>query len=267
MRDPGAAWGARLVTRGYTAGAETSDPGEAAALARLGPALDGARVLDVGVGVGRTTALLAPRAGHYVGIDVAPRMVEQARAAHPGVDLRVGDARDLRPVAADASFDLAVFSLNGIDAVDHAERARVVAELRRVLVPGGRVLVSTHSLDAPGTLGAPSLRHALRRNGNGSVPVRAARPAYRLGMHAVSLRYWRRRPADLPRGDGWAMWPLPAHEFRFVCHRIRFSTWVAQLRATGLEPEAAWTRDGEPLALDAERTTAVYVHVLALAAA
>src|SRR5690349_5787132 len=49
-----------------------SDAGEAAALDAVGDRLDGARVLDLGVGTGRTTALLFSRAGRYLGVDVTP---------------------------------------------------------------------------------------------------------------------------------------------------------------------------------------------------
>lgn len=259
-------WSDRLVTRHYSARPEPSDAGDDAVMAAYGHAVDGARVLDVGIGAGRTTSLLAPRAARYLGVDVAPAMLARARRAHPGRDLRLADARDLSGIVGDGQFDLVTFSYNGIDAVDHEDRLRVLAEVRRALVAGGLAVLSTHSLDSPGTLAAgPSLRAALKLDSSGPLPRRAARQAYKLAMYLVAERNWRRRPTELPSGDGWAMWPLPAHEFRFVCHRVRFAEWLRELRDAGLEPEAAWTNEGEPVDLATERVTAPYVQTVARA--
>jgi SAM-dependent methyltransferase len=110
----------------------------------------GDRVLDLGVGSGRTTAALVARAtpGTYLGIDVAPSMVEAARQMHPGVDLRLGDAADLQAVA-DGSVDVAVFSYNGLDYVHpYGDRVRCLRELHRVVRPGGTVLVGGHEARA-----------------------------------------------------------------------------------------------------------------------
>src|SRR5690606_9331623 len=74
----------------------------------------GDAVLDLGVGAGRTTPALVERCGRYVGIDVSAAMVDAARRSFPDADLRVGDAADLRDFD-DASFDVVVFSYNGID--------------------------------------------------------------------------------------------------------------------------------------------------------
>src|SRR4051812_49136097 len=56
-------------------------------------------VLDIGVGAGRTTGHLRAISGHYIGIDYAEAMIDRARVAHPDVDLRQGDARDLSAFA------------------------------------------------------------------------------------------------------------------------------------------------------------------------
>jgi len=73
-----------------------NDIGEMKVLVSLAPALRGKPVLDVGMGTGRTTPLLALLADDYGGIDYAPSMVREAEAALPGFDLRVGDVRNLR---------------------------------------------------------------------------------------------------------------------------------------------------------------------------
>lgn len=235
-----------------------SDAGEEAALEFLRPSLLAARVLDLGVGTGRTTALLAPAAAIYFGIDSSPEMIELARARHPGADLRVGDARELSDLP-DGGFDLVVFSFNGIDSVDRAGRVRVLAEAHRVLAPHGLLLFSTLNLDGanhgetPATLRAipgPGLRH----------PRAEAR---RLGALVRAFWYFRRSSRKTETGPGWSRRPIAAHEFRFVVHFTRLGAAIRLLRNTGFDVRAAWGQDGRPLDLDAETCEASYMHIVA----
>ncbi len=99
----------------------------------------GERVLDVGCGEGRFTAELAAAGADVVGIDVAGEPLRRARVAHPDVDVRLVDAFASWPLA-DASFD-AVWAGEVVEHV--ADTAGWLSEVRRVLRPGGRLLVST----------------------------------------------------------------------------------------------------------------------------
>jgi SAM-dependent methyltransferase len=95
----GAAWGSWLVRRHYL-GDGFSDAGEHAAVEFLGAWVDGARVLDLGVGAGRTTSFLAPRASTYLGIDVSRKMVRSARRRiRASIDAVAPGDRALVPVA------------------------------------------------------------------------------------------------------------------------------------------------------------------------
>ena len=76
--------------------------------------LHGKSILDLGMGTGRTTEYLLRLSRDYVGVDYSPAMSEYCRSRFPGVDFRCGDAADLSPFA-DGSFDVVVFSFNGID--------------------------------------------------------------------------------------------------------------------------------------------------------
>ena len=80
------------VVTGYRA-SEGLTPCESALFDRY---LDtGMDILDLGVGAGRTTAVLFPDARRYVGIDVVTAMVDACRERHPKADIRQGDASDL----------------------------------------------------------------------------------------------------------------------------------------------------------------------------
>jgi SAM-dependent methyltransferase len=96
-------------------------------------AAPGVRLLDIATGPGYVAAAAARRGANVTGVDFAPAMVEHARQLHPGLDIREGDA--LRLPFEQATFDAAVTSF-GLLHFDEPDRA--LAEMRRVLRPGGR---------------------------------------------------------------------------------------------------------------------------------
>lgn len=100
-------------------------------------------ILDLGVGAGRTSRHLVG-ARSYLGVDYSAAMVEACRRELPASRFVVGDARHLDFVD-DASVDLVLFSYNGIDHADAAGRRRILLEMRRVLRPGGFMVLSSHN--------------------------------------------------------------------------------------------------------------------------
>jgi SAM-dependent methyltransferase len=112
-----------------------------AAIANLGLAV-GRSVLDVGAGCGAAALALAERQLRVTAIDASQRMVDRilARAGERGlsIDARVMDGQALE--FDDATFDAAL-SVLGIILFADAERG--LAEMRRVVGPGGRVAVVT----------------------------------------------------------------------------------------------------------------------------
>jgi SAM-dependent methyltransferase len=97
-------------------------------------------VLEVGCGWGEFAARVQAELGaSLVAIDISPRMVELARER--GVAARVGDVQAL--AFDDESFDCAVANhmLYHADDID-----RALAELARVLRPGGRLVATTNGV-------------------------------------------------------------------------------------------------------------------------
>jgi ubiquinone/menaquinone biosynthesis C-methylase UbiE len=101
--------------------------------------LRGQRVLDVGCGTGALAAALAEKALARVwGVEPSEGMRAVARERVPrGVGLKAGSAEAL-PFR-DAWFDRVVMSL----VIHLVDRPAALAEARRVLVPGGRIVIAT----------------------------------------------------------------------------------------------------------------------------
>jgi len=104
----------------------------------------GLRVLDVGCGAGHYIAELRARgAAEVVGIEGSRTLLAHARERLNGdtaVTLHRHDLEEPLAFLAGDSFDLAIMAL----VLHHIEaRGQLLAELRRVLRPGGRLLVST----------------------------------------------------------------------------------------------------------------------------
>ncbi|MFB6168232.1 MAG: methyltransferase domain-containing protein [Haloferacaceae archaeon] len=125
-------------------------PSQRRAVATLAETVDlgGARVLEVGCGPGARLSGLASRVGpdgEAVGLDAAAGMVGRARGR--GGEVVRGDARRL-PLAT-ASVE-AVLALDVLDLFSTADLSRVLAEVRRVLRPDGRLCaVSMTTADVP----------------------------------------------------------------------------------------------------------------------
>lgn len=96
---------------------------------------------DLGCGPGRLTGYLASLGLDVFGVDLSPGMVDAARRAHPELRFEVGSL---------ASLDIEDGALAGAVAwyslihTPPAELPPVVAELARVLAPGGRLLTGFH---------------------------------------------------------------------------------------------------------------------------
>ncbi|MGK4585414.1 class I SAM-dependent DNA methyltransferase [Kitasatospora sp. HPMI-4] len=101
----------------------------------------GGRVADVGCGTGRITAYLRELGVDTFGIDLSPAMIEVARREHPGIRFEVGSMTDLDLTDASMAGLVAWYSLIH---VPDDEIGSVFAHFRRVLRPGGPLLLSFH---------------------------------------------------------------------------------------------------------------------------
>jgi ubiquinone/menaquinone biosynthesis C-methylase UbiE len=259
-------WGSGLVRRHYLQSSFV-DAGEEQAIAHILPQVTGGHVLDIAVGAGRTTAMLAPLAKTYVGIDSSPRMIDAARAAHPHVDLRVADARDLSRFG-DRSVDVVVFSYNGIDLLDHEDRGKVLGQINRVLKPGARFALSTLNLDGVSFGESPALRRerpatTTRTTSSPAGAVRELRRwLLRLALTPLTYRNFAKTAPRMRCGTDWVQWPMQAHEFRFLAHFTRLGALRRELQSHGFDIVAAWDTSGSVVNWEDESCDADYMHVV-----
>jgi ubiquinone/menaquinone biosynthesis C-methylase UbiE len=101
----------------------------------------GERVLDLGCGTGDLAADMAGTGARVTAADVAQAALDRARGRHPELDLRLIAIDGALPFA-DGEFH-AVWSSEVIEHV--ADTARWLSEVRRVLAPRGRLLLTTPS--------------------------------------------------------------------------------------------------------------------------
>lgn len=96
---------------------------------------------DMGCGPGHVARYLHQRGVQVCGVDLSPAMVERARRLTPGVEFRQGDMMALD--AADGAW-AGIAAFYSIIHIHRENLLRVLGELRRVLRPGGLLLLAFH---------------------------------------------------------------------------------------------------------------------------
>ncbi|HTA17757.1 MAG TPA: class I SAM-dependent methyltransferase [Polyangia bacterium] len=169
------------------------------------------RLLDIGCGNGTLLARLAPRLASGVGVDRSRRMIDRARArvTAPNVKFQAIDGPAL-PFA-DASFDVVVSLLS----FRYLDWDPIMNEIRRVLAPGGRLLVVDMVTVPTGLRDLPRFARGKARQ----LARGARRPGFERALRRlVSDRRWRTMLQHNPiRSDHELRWYL---ESRFPGRRV-----------------------------------------------
>ncbi|MBI4847201.1 MAG: class I SAM-dependent methyltransferase [Nitrospirae bacterium] len=109
------------------------------------------KMLDIGVGGGRTTCNFAKLTKEYIGIDYSENMIKMCRERfkdYPdSVSFEVCDVRSMSGFA-DHTFDFVLFSFNGIDCISHEDRIKSFHEIKRICKKGAIFYFSSHNLQS-----------------------------------------------------------------------------------------------------------------------
>jgi SAM-dependent methyltransferase len=212
-------------------------------------------VLELGCGAGRLTGHLCELARAVHAIDLSPAMVAFCRSNYPRAVLSEGDLRDLSRFADDA-FDVVVAPFNVLDVFGDAERRRALNEIRRVLVIGGLLIMSSHNRGY-----SPRI----------AVPIRVSvgslrRPAASLRSLPRRLRN-RRRLRRLERAEnGYAIVNDDAHDFSVLHYYISRDAQGRQLADEGFELQECLDLDGLDVPVGAAAASCPELHYVARAA-
>ena len=124
------------------------------------------RAIDLGCGTGLAATAFAREVDHFIGIDLSPRMIEQARATGLYGELEVADMVQGLRSKPDASANLVLAA----DAMVYlSDLAPLLHQIRRVLAPGSLLAFTVETHDGDSVILGEGLRYA-----HGAAYVRAA---------------------------------------------------------------------------------------------
>jgi SAM-dependent methyltransferase len=195
--------------------------------------LSGKRILDIGVGAGRTTEYLMPLADRYVGIDISPAMIAYCRRRFPSGSFEVCSATDLSRFA-NHPFDVVLFSYNGLDCLDHTGRLRALDEIRHTLVANGLFVFSAHNR-------AIQPPRPWKRELELSRPFRSAKTLMLLPRAIVN--HLRKKSFEIQEEE-YAVLNDQAHGFNLLHYYISIERQVMQLETAGFRSAEAVGLDG-----------------------
>jgi ubiquinone/menaquinone biosynthesis C-methylase UbiE len=208
------------------------------------------RMLDIGVGGGRTTRHFSRLVREYVGVDYSPAMVDICRTKFvgsvPEPSFFVCDATSME-MFPDGRFDFVLFSFNGLDYMGHDDRIKALHEISRVCARKGLFCFSTHNLHSIGEL------YKIKTTN----PLKAA---YGLLIRNPLLTLMNERFGTLKRRDH-AIVRDSTHWYRLRTYYVKPSEQLRQLEAVGFTDTQVYSCSGvrlEPAAFETSRDYSLY---------
>ena len=182
-------------------------------LACIGP-VEEKRVLELGCGGGFFANELTQRGAKVCGLDYAVAGINFARSRYPGLDLQIGSAYELPLLFEADSFDVVTL----LDVIEHmSDHEKLVDNVRYVLKPGGRFVVSTDLVD--GVWARKPWSWLLRAAGHFSADSRASRLIFRVESHRQRRRNYHGSHINHISADGLEKL-LASKDFMTVDYRV-----------------------------------------------
>ena len=199
------------------------------------------RILDLGIGTGRTSMTFSAIAKEYVGIDYSLAMINRSKSVikeNESIKLMHADARDLSRFYGNP-FDFILFSLNGIDNVTHEERLAILSEVKKIIKPNGFFFFSTHSIF---TFPYRKKRLVFDRD-------RVAHSIYDC-MKAIKFNYqlsklYKNIDPNTILEKQWTILISGDHDFKLPTYLINPYYQVIQLREKGFDVVSVYDQKGE----------------------
>lgn len=180
------------------------------------------RVLDIGVGGGRTAYHFAPLAKEYVGIDYSKKMIDACKKrfsnCQKSISFELCDVRHMDKFK-EGYFGFILVSANGLDYMPHKDRLQALQEIRRIGAKGGFFCLSSHNIQTISKLMSLELSFS---------PLKMLRNLIRY----ILLRLFNRNLKKL-KNNKYAIVNDGAHQFRLTTYYIQPKEQIKQLSALG----------------------------------
>ncbi len=137
-----------------------------------------------------------------------------------------------------SGFDFVLFSMNGLDSLDHAGREKALQEIRKVLAPNGYFFFSTHSLSTF----AESRRLPVFR---WKSPIRSTYYLSKALWFNFRLKRANRESEESIRAQDWAILKTGDHDFRIDIYHIQPQVQLKELARLGYRVESVLDDRGE----------------------
>jgi SAM-dependent methyltransferase len=233
--------------------AQTLCPAETMILLRHRDAFRGKRVLDLGVGSGRTTRFLLPFAAFYAGVDFSPQMLARCKRDFPAASLYQLDIRELGKIA-DERFDFVMASWAVLDALAPDDRLKALARIATMVKPGGMFVLSAHNRAAASAGQPPAMAWSKR-------PDRLARE---LVHFLVARRNYARMKHMRREGPDYALYNDMAHRWQGVFYYIDRAAQIAQLSRLGFDVTDVIGEDGRSIGPSGDTSPDGCLHYVAV---
>ncbi len=232
----------------YYDGLEELFPAEKVLFEKLSAKIENSKILDIGVGGGRTTKYLLPLSSDYTGVDYVPQFVERVKRKYESGNFLCSDARDLKEFA-DENFDLVLFSYNGIDYVSHEDRLKILKEIYRVMKTGGTFMFSSHNRD---------YRHFKKPYWLIEPRINAAFVKNLLSYVFFLPRHLRMKKEEVDTNE-YAIVNDSDHRYSLLHYYIGIGSQVKQLEGIGFSNIEAHNAEGESVKTDTESLWIYYL--------
>jgi|GEM_PF-1277915 len=226
-------------------------PAEEAIFLEFRDRIAGKKILDVGVGSGRTTPHLLQFGCDYTAVDYSRHMVEFCQGKFPAERFVCCDARDMT-IFPDLSFNFILLSDSCIDCVGHLDRRKILAEVFRLSDHGGTVVICSFNRDNKRT--TPYKEFSLRPQPG----LRATLANYYHFLRST-CNWLKNRSLEVEELD-YAVRTVPAHDFNCPCYHISKSVQAQQMASVGFVGIKVYDAAGSPQDVNTPDTSSGQIH-------
>ena len=210
-------------------------------------------VLDIGCGTGRTTAILKNLSNSYIGLDYSLEMIESCKERFKNVKFIHGDVRNMSKEFKDQECDFIMFSFNGLDSINHADRLQGLLEIYRVLKRDGLFVFSSHNRNHRYAISRPKMKLSM-------TPGKLMK---NINNFSKSMCNFIRNKSSQQFMKEYAIINDVAHNYAMLTYYIDKLNQVSQLEAIGFETIEMYDTLGNKLDSSSDDKDSAWIYYVA----